>query len=176
MGETGDVVLTLSKRKRAAPSISLVCRSGIFSHSCYFFPAYSSDSCAVFITHIIRSRGRYRHGLYDKLLLILSEHSVKSPWVEKEVETAFEKEQKSGKLTLFPVKLDNTVMETDQAWAADIRRMRHIGDFTRWKEHDEYQKGLTRLLRDLKQEAINDTIESDANKGQKHSNSREIQS
>jgi hypothetical protein len=99
--------------------------------------------------------------LYDKLLLILSEHSVKSPWVETEVETAFEKEHKSGKLTLFPVKLDNTVMETGQAWAADIRRQRHIGDFTRWKEHDEYQKGLKRLLRDLKQEAIHDTIESD---------------
>ncbi len=92
--------------------------------------------------------------LYDKLLLILSEHSVRSPWVEKEVETAFEKEHKSGKLVLFPVKLDNTVMETDQAWAADIRRMRHIGDFTRWKEHDEYQKGFTRLLRDLKQDTL----------------------
>ena len=92
--------------------------------------------------------------LYDKLLLILSEHSVRSPWVEKEVETAFEKEHKSSKLVLFPVKLDNTVMETDQAWAADIRRMRHIGDFTRWKEHDEYQKGFIRLLRDLKQDTV----------------------
>ena len=77
---------------------------------------------------------------------------------------------------LFPVKLDNTMMETEQARAADIRRMRHIGDFTRWKEHDEYQKGLTRLLRDLKQEAIHDTIESDANKDQKQSTSRETQS
>jgi uncharacterized protein YjbI with pentapeptide repeats len=94
--------------------------------------------------------------LYDKLLLILSEHSVASPWVEKEVETAFSKENKTGKLVLFPIKLDNTVMETEQAWAADIQRTRHIGDFTRWKEYDEYQKGLNRLLRDLKQDAIKD--------------------
>ncbi len=43
--------------------------------------------------------------LYDKLLLILSEHSVRSPWVEKEVETAFSKEHKTGKLVLFPIKL-----------------------------------------------------------------------
>jgi len=90
--------------------------------------------------------------LYDKLLLVLSEHSVRSPWVEKEVETAFEKECQQNTLVLFPVKLDNTVVKTDQAWAADIRRTRHIGDFIRWKEHDEYQKGLSRLLRDLKQE------------------------
>ena len=114
--------------------------------------------------------------IYDKLLLILSEHSVRSPWVETEVETAFSKEHKTGKLTLFPVKLDNTVEETGEAWAATIHRTRHIGDFTRWKEHDEYQKGLNRLLRDLKQEAIHDTIESDANKDKKQSTNREIQS
>jgi hypothetical protein len=92
--------------------------------------------------------------LYDKLLLILSEHSVKSLWVETEVETAFSKEHKTGKLALFPVKLDNTIEETEQAWAATIHRTRHIGDFTCWKEHDEYQKGLSRLLRDLKQDAV----------------------
>src|SRR6266566_8014370 len=34
--------------------------------------------------------------MHDKLLLILSENSVESAWVEKEVETAFDKEAKSG--------------------------------------------------------------------------------
>jgi hypothetical protein len=92
--------------------------------------------------------------VHDKLLLVLSEHSVNSPWVEKEVETAFEKEHRHNKLVLFPIKLDETVMHTDQAWAADIRRMRHIGDLTRWKDHDAYQRGLQRLLRDLKQEKV----------------------
>jgi hypothetical protein len=29
---------------------------------------------------------------------------------------------------------------------------RHIGDFTRWKDHDAYQKALDRLLRDLRVE------------------------
>jgi TIR domain/Pentapeptide repeats (8 copies) len=88
--------------------------------------------------------------LYDKLLLVLSEHSVNSPWVEKEVETAFEKEHQDNTLTLFPIKLDEIVMQTNTAWAADIRRMRHIGDFTRWKDHDAYQQSLQRLIRDLK--------------------------
>lgn len=35
------------------------------------------------------------------------------------------------------------------AWAATIRRTRNIGDFTKWKHHDEYQKSLARLIRDL---------------------------
>ncbi|GHO98889.1 hypothetical protein KSF_089370 [Reticulibacter mediterranei] len=92
--------------------------------------------------------------VHDKLLLVLSEHSVNSAWVEKEVETAFEKEHRSHKLVLFPIKLDETVMHTDQAWAADIRRMRHIGNMSQWKDHDAYQRGLQRLLRDLKQERM----------------------
>jgi hypothetical protein len=28
-------------------------------------------------------------------------------------------------------------------------RTRHIGDFAKWKNHDEYQKSLARLIRDL---------------------------
>jgi hypothetical protein len=34
-------------------------------------------------------------------------------------------------------------------------RQQHIGDFTRWKDHDAYSKGLERLLRDLKVELAN---------------------
>lgn len=88
--------------------------------------------------------------IHDKLLLVLSEHSVENSWVEKEVETAFEKERQQNKTVLFPICLDDCVMHTDQAWAADIRRTRHIGDFKRWKSYDDYQKALSRLLRDLK--------------------------
>ena len=87
--------------------------------------------------------------IHDKLLLVLSESSLASTWVKKEVETAFEKEAQQNKLVLFPIRLDDTVMHTPQAWAADIRRMRHIGDFRQWKGHDEYQKAFARLLRDL---------------------------
>ena len=46
----------------------------------------------------------------------------------------------------FPVRLDDTVFEAEAAWAADIRRTRHIGDFTRWKDHDAYQKAFERSL------------------------------
>jgi uncharacterized protein YjbI with pentapeptide repeats len=88
--------------------------------------------------------------LYDKLLLVLSENSVKSQWVEAEVEAAFEKEQKQKRTVLFPIRLDDAVMDTEEAWAADIRRTRHIGDFRNWKDHDEFQNALERLLRDLK--------------------------
>ena len=88
----------------------------------------------------------------DKLLIIISNRSIRSQWVEKEVETAFEEEKSRGFVKLLPIRLDDDVIKTDEAWAADIRRSRHIGDFTNWKDHDSYQKAFQRLLRDLKAE------------------------
>jgi hypothetical protein len=29
--------------------------------------------------------------------------------------------------------------DATEQWADDIRQQRHIGDFRRWKEHDEYR-------------------------------------
>ena len=88
--------------------------------------------------------------LYDKLILILSEHAVQSAWVEREVVAAREKEDREQRLVLFPLRLDDAVMDTTIAWAADVRRRWHIGDFTQWKHHDAYQIAFERLLRDLK--------------------------
>jgi hypothetical protein len=89
--------------------------------------------------------------MHDKLLIVLSEHSVQSEWVASEVEGAFEREHRDrGRLVLFPVRLDDAVMDTPQAWAADIRRRRHIGDFSGWKDHDSYKRAFDRLVRDLR--------------------------
>ncbi len=88
--------------------------------------------------------------LYDKLLVVLSQHSVESEWVEREVIAALEKERQQQKLVLLPITLDDAFKHTFAPWAADLRRQRHIGDFTLWKTQDDYQKAFIRLLRDLK--------------------------
>lgn len=88
--------------------------------------------------------------MHDKLLLILSTESVRSEWVEQEVETALAREREQKRLVLFPIRLDNTVMEVNSGWPALIKNTRHIGDFRSWKQHDAYLKALDRLLRDLK--------------------------
>jgi hypothetical protein len=92
--------------------------------------------------------------VYDKLLLVISEHSVSSQWVEQEVETALAKERESeGRTVLFPVRIDDAVMESRAGWPALLKNTSNVGDFTRWKDHDSYQKAFDRLLRDLKAEA-----------------------
>jgi hypothetical protein len=91
--------------------------------------------------------------VYDKLMVVLSEHSIDSDWVETEVQATLEKERQRKQTVLFPIRLDDAVRDTKRAWAAKLRRERNIGDFSCWKDHDAYQKAFDRLLRDLKAES-----------------------
>jgi hypothetical protein len=87
--------------------------------------------------------------LRDKLLVVLSRASIQSQWVKKEVEIALEEEHRRKANVLFPIRLDDAVMETDQGWLVDLRRTRQIADFRGWKEHSSYQQAFSRLYRDL---------------------------
>jgi TIR domain len=85
----------------------------------------------------------------DKLLIVLSEHAIGSAWVEEEVDAALDREhQQKGTYLLFPIRLDDQVIQTSKAWAITVRQ-RYIGDFRQWTDNSMYQRALQRLLRDL---------------------------
>jgi hypothetical protein len=86
---------------------------------------------------------------YDQLLLILSEYSVRSVWIEKEVQAAFEKETQEAKRVIFPILLDHTVRQTRMTWATDLGYQRPMGDFCAWKQHEHYLEAFDRLYSDL---------------------------
>lgn len=90
--------------------------------------------------------------IHDKLLLILSKHSVTSDWVEQEVETALDRERREKRTVLFPIRLDDAVMKIDAGWPALIKNSRNIGDFRKWRYIEPYQQVFDRLLRDLRAE------------------------
>jgi hypothetical protein len=96
--------------------------------------------------------------VYDKLLLVLSPHSMQSPWVEFEIRRARRREVAEQHRLLFPVRLVD--FEAIKAWecfdadtgkdlATEIREY-YISDFTAWKEHDAFEAAFDRLLQDLK--------------------------
>jgi hypothetical protein len=87
--------------------------------------------------------------LRDKLLLILSNNSIDSDWVEDEVQKAFAEERDRKQPILFPIRIDDAVMETSEPWARKLRDQRNIGDFRRWKDHDAYKDSFERVVRDL---------------------------
>jgi uncharacterized protein YjbI with pentapeptide repeats len=91
--------------------------------------------------------------LRDKLLVVLSKPSLESDWVEDEVTKAYAEERSRKEVVLFPIRIDNAVISTNEPWAIKLRDQRNIGDFRRWEKPSEYQKSLDRLLRDLKTSA-----------------------
>ncbi len=87
--------------------------------------------------------------LRDKLLLVLSKNAINSDWVEDEVQKALAEERDRKRLVLFPIRIDDTVMQTPEPWARKLRDQRNVGDFRDWKNHDVYKQSFERVLRDL---------------------------
>jgi len=100
-------------------------------------------------------------GIYDRLLLILSEHSMSSEWVMTEISHARQRELNERRQVLFPISLVSFAKIREwKFFDADIgkdssREIREyfVPDFSSWKDHDSYQRSFERLLRDLKAES-----------------------
>jgi hypothetical protein len=99
--------------------------------------------------------------IYDRLLLILSEASMKSEWVKTEIAHARQKETTQNRRVLFPIRLVEfaTIREwkcfdadTGKDSAGEIREY-FIPDFSNWTDYESYRASFQRLLKDLKQEA-----------------------
>lgn len=96
---------------------------------------------------------------YDKMLIILSAHSIESNWVLTEVRRAKKLEVTEQRRVLFPIRVtsyDSLLSwncidpETGLDIAADIREY-YIPDFSNWQDHDCFEKTYYRLLDDLRQ-------------------------
>ncbi len=81
--------------------------------------------------------------LWDKVLLCASEHSLKSWWVDKEINTAFVKEQRLYKergskvLSLIPLNLDGYLFSSAwQSGKAEDVKARLAADFTGWETNN----------------------------------------
>jgi uncharacterized protein YjbI with pentapeptide repeats len=94
---------------------------------------------------------------YDKFLLVLSPHSMQSPWVEFEIRRARKREVAEQRRLLFPVRLvDYEAIKRWECFDADTAkdlateiREYYIPDFTAWKDHDAFEAAFARLLQDL---------------------------
>lgn len=88
--------------------------------------------------------------LHDKLLLILSEHSIHNSWVAHLVEMALAKEGEGVNIVLFPLQLDEGVMASATEWLAPVKNTHPMSDFSHWEDTDAYQEALEGLLSSLR--------------------------
>lgn len=95
--------------------------------------------------------------VHDKLLLILSEHSMNSDWVKAEIASARDREDREKKQMLFPITLapqenirQQALFDGDRSTgSAREARENFIPDFSNWKNHDSYQQAFHRLVKQL---------------------------
>lgn len=99
--------------------------------------------------------------VHDKLLLILSKNSIESKWVAKEVEMVLSRESEENRSILFPIRLDDSILYSNSGWVVDLMRIKQIGDFVNWKNHQKYQRALARLIRDLTFSVASETDEQE---------------
>jgi hypothetical protein len=120
------------------------------------------DSTDIRIGAPWRQELHHRLAGHDKVLLILSQHSMASNWVRTEFRLATELESQRNRAVLFPIRIDNSIFTTSQAWTADLLRNHQIGDFTRWDDEARYRQSLRRLVQDLTISAAGGTAHTDA--------------
>ncbi|NTV26193.1 MAG: toll/interleukin-1 receptor domain-containing protein [Chlorobiaceae bacterium] len=86
----------------------------------------------------------------NKIILILSSYSVRSDWAGQEVEHALHPDDGKHDGALFPIRLDEAIMDCSAGWAAKVRHQYHIADFSGWRDGKTYADAMAHLLRDLK--------------------------
>ncbi len=98
---------------------------------------------------------------HDRLLLVLSEHSIDSQWVRDEIRRARKAEVMQGRRKLFPIAL--VPFESLSVWesfyadlaedlAEEVREY-YVPDFSNWKDSDFFEAAFDKLLRDVKKNA-----------------------
>jgi hypothetical protein len=83
------------------------------------------------------------------LILILSEHAVNSSWADFEVRVTLNSELAKVHPVLFPLRIDEAVMQAEQDWAVRLRQSQPIADFTNWQDDAAYQQAFTTLRQSL---------------------------
>lgn len=97
--------------------------------------------------------------MQDRLLLILSEESIKSDWVKREIRKAYKRGVEENRRVLYPVGLcsfrllkewEEIDPDTGKDLALEVRRF-FIPDFSNWQDHGSYKKAFDKLLKDLQE-------------------------
>ncbi|MEZ4502506.1 MAG: toll/interleukin-1 receptor domain-containing protein [Dehalococcoidia bacterium] len=88
--------------------------------------------------------------VHEKLIVVLSEESLASDWVESEVEEARRKERETGRDVLFPVRIDDAIQDSAAGWARDLWNTRNVGDMTGWHDHPTFERQFAEMLRWLR--------------------------
>jgi hypothetical protein len=97
-------------------------------------------------------------GNHNKLILVLSEASMSSNWVQREIQAARKRERMEGRQMLFPIRLID--YEKIKGWKLEVTSdgedlveeicKYYIPDFSNWKNYDKFNTEFDKLLKALR--------------------------
>jgi len=94
---------------------------------------------------------------HDKVIVVCSENSLKSPAVIREIERAIQKEdeiRRKGQVgeVLFPIRVDDFIFEKWEHHRKPDVVAKYVGDFRNWKDPSTYEEEFNRLVEGLTKE------------------------
>ena len=84
----------------------------------------------------------------DKFLVVISENSIGSNWVDTEVKLSIDRYMQQSKPAIIPIRIDNAHKCDSRAWI-QFMRSHHIRDFTDWQDPNKFRQSFDDLLHDL---------------------------
>lgn len=182
--EPNDMPPSVPSTSTSAPSIpsAEMARGQAPSYSCFVSYSHEDDAFVQQLVLRLQSAGlnvwyanddlRAGVKLYDqiteairrqdKLLVVLSAHSMASEWVTTELRRARREEVAAHQRKLFPIRLvDMPTLRGWEAFDADLGkdlaievREYFIPDFSNWQDPVAFETAVTRLLKDLQASAV----------------------
>lgn len=103
-----------------------------------------------------RQRVNQQIRIHEKLLIVLSEFSIESAWIQQEVEAALAEERHRNRSILFPIRLDDCSLDGEKEWLVNLQKTHQIYDFSAWDNWEAYYEQFFLLLNDLETNATID--------------------
>lgn len=96
-----------------------------------------------------RQRVNQQIRIHEKLLIVLSEFSIESTWIQQEVEAALEEERNRNRSVIFPIRIDENSLDGEKEWLVNLQKTHKIYDFRAWNNWEAYYERFFLLLNDL---------------------------
>ncbi|MBI4681218.1 MAG: restriction endonuclease, partial [Nitrospirae bacterium] len=152
---------------------------GLAFHSCFISHSHKDHEFAAYLTSRLRDNGIktwFSHddlkpgqkiheevykaiNIFDKLIIVLSPHSINSEWVRTEIRRARRRELEEGKRLLFPIALGSFDdirkwecfdADTGKDLAIELREY-YIPSLTDWKNKSVFEIEFNKILSGLRQ-------------------------
>ncbi len=84
--------------------------------------------------------------VHDRILVVLSEHSTNTKWIDQEATAILTRERDVKKSILFPLQIDEAFGRVKTKWAIHLHEAGRVVDFKDWRNHEAYLEAMDRLL------------------------------